>query len=195
MAVPVLNDNGITLIQCVDGDTVGTTLLHESGQWISGGSVKLIIDKQNMQGLGSAITYAKRYSLSSILGLATEEDDDGNTASSPAPLKNATPVASQPPPRTSVPRDPAPTQPDLVNDDEGWRAATVPSGKNKGRPLGSLSARQVSWYVDNYDANEQFSDSVAFRAALDEAKAENFEPDKPVDDLTTSVDPDDSVPF
>jgi hypothetical protein len=55
-----------------------TTLMHTSGQWIAS-ELPLIISKNDMQGLGSAITYARRYALGSILGMA-HEDDDGNGA-------------------------------------------------------------------------------------------------------------------
>lgn len=56
-----------------------TRLVHGSGQWISD-KIKLMIDRQNMQGLGSAVTYAKRYTLQAILGICGDEDDDGNGA-------------------------------------------------------------------------------------------------------------------
>lgn len=46
--------------------------------------VEYVLDKNNMQGLGSAITYSRRYALVSMLGLEAE-DDDGNTASQPKP--------------------------------------------------------------------------------------------------------------
>ena len=57
-----------------------TRLTHvESGQWLS--SVTVIpLPKSDPQGLGSALTYARRYSLCTILGIITE-DDDGNAAS------------------------------------------------------------------------------------------------------------------
>lgn len=57
-----------------------TRLVHaESGQWIS--SVAIIpLPKNDPQGMGSAITYARRYSLCAVLGIVTE-DDDGNAAS------------------------------------------------------------------------------------------------------------------
>ena len=54
-----------------------TRLIHaESGQWIS--SVAIIpLPKNDPQGMGSAITYARRYALTAMLGIITEEDDDG----------------------------------------------------------------------------------------------------------------------
>ena len=56
-----------------------TTLMHVSGQWIS--EVMLLhVVASDAQGQGSAITYARRYALSAMLGIVTEDDDDGNAA-------------------------------------------------------------------------------------------------------------------
>lgn len=56
-----------------------TRIMHSSGQWIEDEGWPLILDKQNMQGLGSACTYARRYGLMAAAGIAPE-DDDGNEA-------------------------------------------------------------------------------------------------------------------
>jgi hypothetical protein len=53
--------------------------------------------KSDPQALGSAITYARRYAYSAVLGLVTETDDDGNTASQPAPKAKAAPVKNAEP--------------------------------------------------------------------------------------------------
>lgn len=70
---------------------IETQLSHSSGEWISG-RLELPVVKQDPQGYGSAITYARRYALGCMTGVVTEEDDDGNAASSPqaAPAKNYT---------------------------------------------------------------------------------------------------------
>lgn len=74
-----LSKNGLSVLQTVHQDEAGmsliTTLGHSSGQWIRG-KMHLLIGKQDMQGLGSAITYARRYSLAAIAGIA-QDDDDG----------------------------------------------------------------------------------------------------------------------
>jgi len=71
--------------------SVETTILHASGEWIAT-SVALPVEKVTAQGVGSAISYGRRYGLSAMLGL-TAEDDDGNAASVPsavaAPAKAA----------------------------------------------------------------------------------------------------------
>lgn len=78
-----LNNNGIALIQkthdCDTGIRVETIFIHTSGETISGGVIHVPADKQTPQGYGSALTYARRYSLMSACGIAPE-DDDGNMA-------------------------------------------------------------------------------------------------------------------
>lgn len=72
---PALSANGIAVVQTLGDGCVVTRLVHSSGQWIE--SVCPIPQGQTMQALGSAITYARRYSLSAICCIAAEEDDDG----------------------------------------------------------------------------------------------------------------------
>lgn len=68
------SDNGTTFV------SVETMLLHESGEWVKSEPLRAIAS-QNMQDLGGQITYMKRYSLSAMLGIATEKDDDANGVS------------------------------------------------------------------------------------------------------------------
>ena len=79
-----LNANGIGLLQptheCPDGVTVETLFIHESGEQMSGGKLHVPAAKHDPQGYGSALTYARRYSLMAACGIAPE-DDDGNAAS------------------------------------------------------------------------------------------------------------------
>lgn len=79
-----LAENGLALIQNVYTDKddywVETMLAHSSGATFTA-RMKLLIDKRTMQGIGSAITYARRYQAQAVLGLAGEDDDDGNDAS------------------------------------------------------------------------------------------------------------------
>lgn len=77
-----LNDNGIAVIQPLVetefGRSVETRFIHVTGDELFT-SIPLIVGKNDMQGLGSAITYARRYGLMSLAGIAPE-DDDGNAA-------------------------------------------------------------------------------------------------------------------
>lgn len=79
-----LNDNGIALIQkcydCANGVMVETMFVHESGEMLECGILHVPASKQDPQGYGSALTYARRYSLMAACGIAPE-DDDGNAAS------------------------------------------------------------------------------------------------------------------
>lgn len=88
--IDALNDNGIGLIQttheCESGVTVETLLVHETGQTITSGKLHVPASKQDAQGYGSALTYARRYSLMAICGIAPE-DDDGNRASKPVEMR------------------------------------------------------------------------------------------------------------
>jgi hypothetical protein len=81
-----LNNNGIALLQVTHDDATGVTVetlfIHESGEQISGGKLHVPASKQDPQGYGSALTYARRYSLLAACGIAPE-DDDGNAAKAP----------------------------------------------------------------------------------------------------------------
>lgn len=94
-----LNSNGIALIQNTheseSGVIVETIFLHESGEMISAGKLHVPAAKQDPQGYGSALTYARRYSLMAACGIAPE-DDDGNagTAARNAIQKAARPVTA-----------------------------------------------------------------------------------------------------
>ena len=83
-ATPVLKKHGLSFVQTTGfdpeiGHTLTTMLLHVSGQWISD-TMKLLLPQDTPQVHGSAITYAKRYALSAMLGIAADEDDDGGVA-------------------------------------------------------------------------------------------------------------------
>ena len=95
--------NGLSVVQLPEGDgsvvTMTTMLIHTSGQWVScTGTFKPT--KADPQGLGSCITYARRYQLCAIVGISPE-DDDGNAASEP--------VKQQAKPEPKPERKPEPT--------------------------------------------------------------------------------------
>ncbi|EEO6569076.1 ERF family protein [Listeria seeligeri] len=60
---------------------VKTILMHASGEFVEFDPFMLPLDKNTAQGAGSALTYARRYTLSAAFGIASDEDDDGNSAS------------------------------------------------------------------------------------------------------------------
>jgi hypothetical protein len=90
--IDALNDNGIALVQQnqphPDGVVVETVFIHESGETLNCGQLFVPASKHDPQGYGSALTYARRYSLMSACGIAPE-DDDGNAGSKPVKANNS----------------------------------------------------------------------------------------------------------
>jgi len=80
---PALEKNGLGYIQVahdIDGHAaIETVIIHESGETFNCGIVSCPVSKADAQGYGSAMTYARRYSLSAAFGVCPE-DDDGNAA-------------------------------------------------------------------------------------------------------------------
>ena len=97
-----LKNNDLAVFQNVDGEKniLTTRLCHSSGQWMEN-SIPLIVAKNDMQGLGSAITYARRYGLMCALGIAPE-DDDGNAAVSGQQSEAATKAPAMPEELTKI---------------------------------------------------------------------------------------------
>jgi hypothetical protein len=79
---------GLAYVQtiCTNEHGVGveTILMHASGEWVKGDPFFLPVNKADAQGFGSCATYARRYSLAAIAGVAPE-DDDGNAAAAAKP--------------------------------------------------------------------------------------------------------------
>jgi hypothetical protein len=77
-----LSENGLGIVQRFirsdKGAMLQTILTHSSGQWISSELPLQVFEK--VQQLGSEITYLRRYTLSSLLGIVTDDDDDGKMA-------------------------------------------------------------------------------------------------------------------
>lgn len=101
--VPILVKCGLTVLQPIEtlesGETIiETRLLHVSGEWLSS-KVKIPILQQKganaLQEFGIGITYMRRYMLSSLLGMSTEDDNDGNNASTQRPKKEPEAKATQ----------------------------------------------------------------------------------------------------
>lgn len=140
-ARPVLAANGLSVVQTFD-DTDGsrmsitTTLLHSSGQWIRG-TLTMVPQRADPQGIGSAITYGRRYGLAAILGIVTDDDDDGNAASQKKP--GASEAAAKPGATAAV------------NSTAGdWRDYQIHWGDNKGLRLGDLHPDDLAWYITKW---------------------------------------------
>lgn len=96
-----LNSNGIVFIQGASSNKdlpkmvcVTTRLLHESGEYIED-TIGVPYVQDTPQAYGSSLTYARRYALSALLGIVSDEDDDGNVGSGLEP-KSQKPQAKKP---------------------------------------------------------------------------------------------------
>lgn len=82
-----LGTNGLSILQDIATEDkrvlVTTTIIHISGQWIEFGPLGIPLTKTDAHGVGSAITYGKRYALCAAMGVVSGEDDDANEAIKP----------------------------------------------------------------------------------------------------------------
>jgi hypothetical protein len=104
---PVLNKHGLAILQKptqVDGQpALETTLIHKNGETVTE-TMPLILAGPDMQKLGAALTYARRYAWAALLGIAAETDDDGNQAST-GTRSTAAPAPTPPPPESEFASD------------------------------------------------------------------------------------------
>ena len=116
-----------------------TTLIHTSGQWISGEYWLNPAKPNDPQALGSATTYARRYALSALVGVCSEEDDDGNAATQ----------ATKHEPKKEVPASNGEVQttsfvPEAVNQN---------SGEKNGKPLTQYGVKGNGEWLSTFDDN------------------------------------------
>jgi hypothetical protein len=98
--------NGLSYSQLPSGENGLTTILmHSSGEYIYD-TVKMTPKDNTPQGQGSAITYMRRYALSALLGLSTDEDDDGNAASRKREVYDTSAVDDKAEPTVSYDEEP-----------------------------------------------------------------------------------------
>lgn len=92
-----LATNGLCIIQfpIQDEKKVGveTMITHESGEWISG-QLFVCVQDTNAKSCGSALTYARRYAITAMLGLCPDDDDDGDASEKKKPIKQ--PISTTP---------------------------------------------------------------------------------------------------
>lgn len=131
-----LSSNGLSVTQCPEesenGIAIETMLLHSSGQWIKS-RYTMPVSKLDAQAVGSAITYARRYALSAIIGIAPE-DDDGNSAAKARPeekVKNKT--------------DPLPEYPNdrFKENMQGWISAINSKKQTADQIINTVSTRYI----------------------------------------------------
>lgn len=158
---PILNAHGITIIQSpIEGkDGLGclaleTILLHESGESISSISV-VPLAKGDPQAYGSALTYARRYSLASMTGLATDDDDANHATPKIDPRvkaqMDATGYPSDSGVQSTVQTTKPPTAVNQTPKNGSWRDVAIHFGKNKGTTLGELKNSSIQWYFKEWE--------------------------------------------
>jgi hypothetical protein len=181
----VLAPNGLSVVQtyeATDGKlmNIRTTLLHTSGQWIAG-VLSMAPQQATPQGIASASTFGRRYGLTSILGIVSDDDDDGNEATEPGRdkpvFKPATAPVRQSPPVTHTVHG-APVAAKETGNPNGWRSTIVPPfiKKYAGQTLGDMAEKDLLWWAGNYTPKE-YKGSIQqkdldLRAAFDAAQAE-----------------------
>jgi hypothetical protein len=75
MLAPLMQSAGLMVAQGVDADVLTTRLMHTSGQWMQSETF-LNREHASMQGFGGEVTYKRRYALSALLGIVSDEDND-----------------------------------------------------------------------------------------------------------------------
>ena len=123
-AKDVLAKFGISYIQMPGGDgehVTCVTILMCEGEWIESDVLVLKADKVTAQGAGGAITYARRYQLTAMLGLAGEEDTDGNT-----PIPDKSPNK----PLNTPSKTPTPPTNAIISESQQKRLYAISKGQN-----------------------------------------------------------------
>lgn len=108
-----LSKHGLAVSQFPDNiagvPALTTVLVHESGEWMEATYPLIVADKERTpQGYGSAQTYSRRYGLAAVLGVVSEEDEDGNHGSGRSPARPSQSLPTPPQPST------APAQPPVT---------------------------------------------------------------------------------
>lgn len=139
---PTLAKHGLSVIQGASDTAtafvVETMLLHSSGEYISN-TVPMTLTKSDAQGVGSGITYGRRYGVSALLGLATDEDDDGNEAAKPAKQEPKPAPKAEPKSETPKPERVKPSESDKgVTMEEAMTFPYPAKGEWKGKPMGEV---------------------------------------------------------
>lgn len=169
-----LADNELSFTQGIakDGDLVlcVTKLLHSSGEWFET-NYPVIYSEDDMQGVAGGFTFSRRYGLSALLGIATEEDTDGNGANREKPKqKTQQPQQEAPPP---PPQQQAKEQKVFEIPDKPLTALekmelgkfVISGGKFNGKKIGELDINDVmSYRNDLYAAYPLGGDPMPKRA-------------------------------
>lgn len=112
-----LTKNGLWFVQTLaNGDgkyRLETSLIHSSGEWLRS-ETPLLVNENGSQAFGSALTYMKRYALCAMLGVAADEDDDGNAADGKEATIQERPERPRAPRKQDAPTVELPKEPGLI---------------------------------------------------------------------------------
>jgi len=140
--------NGLAIVQRPRHRELETLIVHESGEWLSSLTPILVGDSVGPQTYGSALTYARRYGLMALLGLASE-DDDGAAAQAIAPAraraatKTTAPAQAQAAPKAA----PARVSTSLV---------IVPGkGRDAGKPIADAEDATLTWWAERIEQQDR----------------------------------------
>jgi hypothetical protein len=192
---PILAKHGLALVQTLvnEGDKkwMRTALLHVSGECIHT-DIPLSVDRPGNQALGSAMTYARRYGIISILALCADEDDDANGADGNElqfSNQRPPPTRQQSPPRPATP-PPPPRPPENVAVKKGQPPAPAPAPAVKPPPspeaiaakqehdrimasltrkIGAEEAQHQVKAIKDRNGPKKWKESVAEMKALDDS--------------------------
>lgn len=149
-----LAEHGLSIVQgcseTPEGFQVWTMLLHKSGEYLAN-VVPVPVNKKDAQGIGSAMTYGRRYGVSGILAVATEEDDDGNNAAKSPPKKAEQKPKAEEKAEPPKPVDPKPDKPvrewDGTDTDALGFPFPVKGHSHHGKPMGEMSDEALQKFV------------------------------------------------
>lgn len=169
---PILLKNGLTVIQGSEADgnivTVRTRIIHVSGEWIEN-SLTMAAAGSDPQKIGSAITYARRYSISSFLNIAADDDDDGEENRKKENQKNTAPEPAKNQ-NQSVKQKPAPAKKEQNPLDKEllWVLDMIESDRQKQRQILEYAQAKMGNCPDYRNSNDaQKRKYIEFVANLD----------------------------
>lgn len=169
---PFLAKHGIAHVEEATNDgakVAARAWLFHSGEWMCSDPITVLASDDKPQSIGSAATYAKRYALSGMLGIAPEEDDDGTLAQSrPATTSAARPAKSRTEELKSKVQDAAAALGGEVTETiERARTAGQPLwpfGEDKGKPLSAITVKSLQWGKSRFAANLKDPEKEKWRA-------------------------------
>lgn len=165
--------NGLSIVQfprtVQGGVEIETTLLHTSGEFLRD-ALWMPCSKNDAQGIGSAITYGRRYALMAVCGIAPVEDDDGNAAVATTP-RDATPPARG---SSANGRRMAAEEPDLVDHNRAKgtlpKAATTPVDK-----VAAAKRNAAEWATDQVVSLNESEKTIAELRELEEENRQKLD--------------------